>query len=262
MSSYKKIKEVKCIYCSSSIPINLPSCLICKLYYPKTNVRINNINLKDIYIINLEKDSRRLSRFRQFLKYYNISLQKRNWNRFNAIDGYDLKLIHDTCKLMTDKNIIPIWKKHKGSIGCYLSHLKLWIKLKEEKQNYSLIMEDDAYFIKNGLNNLEIVLNQSLKYNWDILYIGNNIISGKKIHPLFVRPDYINRRGYNSGFFGYIINHKSIDKLLQIFSRFDSPFIDVQARMSFRDFNALFVKGNLIKHYDSKSSRKARDNIK
>ena len=109
MSSYKKIKEVKCIYCSSLIPVNLPSCLICKLYFPKTNVIINNINLKDIYIINLEKDSKRLLRFRQFLKYYNISLQKRNWNRFNAIDGYDLKLIHDTCKLMTDKNIIPIF---------------------------------------------------------------------------------------------------------------------------------------------------------
>ena len=260
MSSFKKKNIQKCIYCHSILNQEvLTKCSTCHLYLPTSNLQIKNINLKNIYVINLKSDTRRLGQFNNSLKYSKTPLINRNWNRFDAIDGTDYELVKETAKKITDKDITHLWENHKGSIGCYLSHLKLWKTLQETKQNYSLIMEDDSHFIRNGLNNLELVLLKSLKFEWDILYIGHNIISGRQVHPLFVIPDNSNKRGFNSGFFGYIINHKSINKLLNIFSRFDSPFIDVQARIAFKEFNALFVRGDLIKHFKNISTRKMRD---
>jgi len=290
MSSFKKQITIKCEYCNSVNSMNSMNsmnskCKVCGLSSVSSKSTITNIksiNISNIYVINLKKDNKRLIGFNNNLKKAKIDIKNRIWGRFDAIDGNNHELVKEVSKIFTNKDIEPLWKNYKGSIGCYLSHLKLWknlqVNLQENskengkenskengkvnsKDYYSLIMEDDAFFTPNGLNNLEIAFRQSLNYDWDILYVGHNILSGKTIHPLFVKPNSnLNKRGFNSGFFGYIIKHSSIDKLLKIFSRFDSPFIDVQARISFKEFNALFIKGNLIKHVKNISSRKIRDN--
>lgn len=258
MSSFQKKNIVKCLYCNSVINSN--KCRTCGLFSVSSVINIKNININNIYVINLKKDISRLVNFNNGLKKAKISIKNRNWNRFDAIDGNDYNLVEQVAKKFTEKSILDMWAKHKGSIGCYLSHLKLWKNI-EGSDGCSLIMEDDAFFIPNGLNNLEIAFQKSLKYNWDMIYVGHNILSGTTISPLFVSPNVNeNKRGFNSGFFGYIIKHSSISKLLKIFSRFDSPFIDVQARLSFGEFNALFIKGNLIRHVKNISSRKTRDN--
>lgn len=260
MSSFKKQNIIKCLYCNSISNNKVNQCKVCKLFSVSSIINIRIININNIYVINLKKDNNRLVKFNNQLKKAKININNREWGRFDAIDGNDYKLVKDVAKKFTNKSLLSLWEKHKGSIGCYLSHLKLWKNL-ESNEGYSLIMEDDALFIPNGLNNLEIAFKQSLRYNWDILYVGHNMLSGKTISPLFVRPNINeNNRGFNSGFFGYIIRHSSIHKLLKIFSRFDSPFIDVQARLSFKEFNPLFVKGNLIRHVRNISSRKMRDN--
>ena len=209
------------------------------------------------------------------IKKQNISTKNRKWHRFNAIDGANYNTVQsETDMILTDpkskQKALSYWKKNPGSIGCYLSHIKLWKHISDTGEEYSLILEDDSFFTPIGMINIELALNSAKKMKWDILYVGHNLLKGYKIHPLFVRP-YItkkgeNNRGYNSGLFGYIIRKSSIPKLLQIISSFDSPFVDVQIRNNFGDgpkkISALFTTHNLIKHNNiGLSRRKYIDNF-
>ena len=105
---------------------------------------------------------------------------------------------------------------------------------------------------------MELALKQIKKYNWDIIYIGHNKLQGKSINSLFVKPySHLSDNGFNSGFFGYLINKNSIPKLLNLIERFDSPDVDVQMRDNFKYSNVLFLKNPLIFHnYSIPSTRK------
>ena len=74
--------------------------------------------IKNIYVINLDRNKNRLKRIDENLKKYNLS-----YKRFSAIDGskLDYKDIIDNttsyCRhLLCNKSII----------GCAMSHIKLW----------------------------------------------------------------------------------------------------------------------------------------
>jgi GR25 family glycosyltransferase involved in LPS biosynthesis len=68
----------------------------------------------------------------------------------------------------------------------------LWDYIKNTRKNneeYVLILEDDATFNKNSIENIEITLDRLSNLNWDILYIGHshnvkgNIILSNIIDP-------------------------------------------------------------------------------
>jgi len=268
MSSFKQRLIVRhsprCQHCGTSC--NNIRCTKCKLWnnkatrVPKTPEP--SIDIKDIYVINLKNDHSRLQSFFNFIKKQNISTEGRKWNRFNAIDGSDINNIKEE-NLVNKEKMLNYWKKNPGSIGCYLSHLKLWERILKDGTEYTLILEDDSYFTLNGLVNLEIVMKTAKKLEWDILYVGHNILKGVKIHPLLLRPGVPgkggNSIGINSGLYGYVVRRSNLQKLINIVKRFDSSFIDVQLRNCFGEFSALFVISELIKHTNGKSSRKTRD---
>lgn len=282
MSSFnlKKNMNKTCVHCSEKYSQNKLKCPKCKLWEYVTSPQLiaskdsTLNNIKNIYVINLQRDINRLTSFFTNLKKHNISIKNRNWNKFNAIDGSNEKNVISEIELLikntkTKEKIISYWNKYPGSIGCYLSHIKLWQNIldNEKTSEYSLIMEDDSFFTPIGLINIEIALLSAHNINWDILYIGHNMLSGNKISSLFLRP-YVslpgqNNIGYNSGFFGYIIRKSSLKKLIENVKNFDSPFIDVQIRNSFDKISALFLISNLIRHKNSgESSRKDIDNYK
>ena len=278
MSSFNIKQNIKkCDHCYGKYSYNAIKCPICNLWefgIKTKNIKIqeSNINnIKNIYIINLKRDIIRLNLFITNLKKNNISIKNRNWNIFNAINGSDKNNVLSEIELLiqnsnSKEKIISYLDKYPGSIGCYLSHLKLWQNILDDDKTgeYSLIMEDDSYFTPFGLINIEIALKSATKINWDILYIGHNKLKGNKISSLFLRPKISdmkkNNIGYNSGFFGYIVKKSSLKKLIENINSFDSPFIDVQIRNSFDKISALFFISNQIRHINSKSSRKDIDN--
>ena len=278
MSSFNIKQNIKkCDHCYGKYSYNAIKCPICNLWefgIKTKNIKIqeSNINnIKNIYIINLKRDIIRLNLFITNLKKNNISIKNRNWNIFNAINGSDKNNVLSEIELLiqnsnSKEKIISYLDKYPGSIGCYLSHLKLWQNILDDDKTgeYSLIMEDDSYFTPFGLINIEIALKSATKINWDILYIGHNKLKGNKISSLFLRPKISdmkkNNIGYNSGFFGYIVKKSSLKKLIENINSFDSPFIDVQIRNSFDKISALFFISNQIRHINSKSSRKYIDN--
>ena len=280
MSSFrnKKGSMQTCIHCSNNYSIRVNKCQQCKLWkigtvsqmIPKKDT-YNNI--KNVYVINLEKDRKRLITFFNNIKKFKISTKNRKWIRFNAINGIQLNIIQEELKHVPNhiqQTVVNYWKKYPGSIGCYFSHIKLWehIYNNPSSSEYTLILEDDSFFTPNGLINIEIALKSAMNLNWDLLYAGHNLLKGNKIRPLFLKPHPANpnenNRGFNSGLFGYIIRKSSIPKLLYIVKQFQSPFIDVQIRNSFGDgphkIQGLFIISNLIRHNNAGgSSRKNFD---
>ena len=268
MSSYKIQKNINktCGHCGLKYPSNNLKCTHCKLWdfgtlIPHIPKKDYLYNIKNVYIINLKKDEHRLDFFVNRLNIQKISTSNR---------------IDDLNMLLTDiedkKRVFSHWEKYPGSVGCYLSHIKLWqyILNSNGDSEYTLIMEDDSFFTPLGMINTELTLNNAKNMEWDILYIGHNILKGTKIHPLFTKP-YIAKPGekmlgYNSGLFGYIIRKSSINKLLNIVKTFETPFIDVHLRNKFgeskNDVLALFSISNLIRHdHSGKSSRHGIDKL-
>ena len=284
MSSYKIQKNINktCGHCSLKYPSNNLKCIHCNLWdfgtiIPQIPKKDYFYNIKDVYIINLKKDKHRLNSFFNNINQLKISTSKRNWKIYTGVDGLKIEnVINDLNTLLTNdddkKRVFSHWEKYPGSVGCYLSHIKLWQYILNSNSNseYTLIMEDDSFFIPNGMINIELALNNVKNIEWDILYIGHNILKGSKIHPLFVKP-YIAKPGekmlgYNSGLFGYIVRKSSINKLVDIVKTFETPFIDVHLRNKFgeskNDVLALFCVSNLIRHdHSGKSSRHGIDNL-
>lgn len=274
MSSFKKNISVKCYHCSSSLSIGRTKCNFCNLYSFNALPKNKNNNIKDIYVINLQEDSHRLVSFFANIKRNKISVKNRNWHKFKAVNGKNYEEIK---KEIINNNIENIeeeiqnyWNKKPGSIGCYFSHIKLWNNILNNPNSgeYSLILEDDSIITPNGLTNLEIILLKARNIDWDMMYAGHNLLKGRQINPLLLKPFKSKPGekdiGYNSGLFGYVIKRSSIPKLLKIVTLFESPFIDVQIRNSFGDDNdhikALFIIKNLVNHTTHNgSSRKKID---
>lgn len=87
-------------------------------------------------IINLDEDIKRMKYMEQQCEKYNI-----DYIRFSAINGINYKLteqeniyLKNTCY---DKNEL------KGTLGCFLSHIKLLEKFKNSDDKYIIICEDD-----------------------------------------------------------------------------------------------------------------------
>jgi len=82
---------------------------------------------------------------------------------------------------ITDINWFDAIKTKKGYVGCALSHLAVLEQCKG--LNRFTIFEDDIQFLKYGsvspLRHIEKAYNQ-LPINWDILYLGANILSSFK----------------------------------------------------------------------------------
>lgn len=206
----------------------------------------------NIYVINLDRDEKRL---KLFMKNNNIT-----FNRFKAINGNELNI-----EELKERGILKLddksfkFSKHrfkdtyKGSLGCALSHINLWKSLKYGLNDYYIIFEDDCVLKSNFNENVLFYLN-SLPENWDILFLGGSRIYGKKIKNL-IKAEYSNS-WMNCGLFAYIIRRRSINKLLEI-SLPINTYIDMQINKEYgKKINAYYTNKPLVNHdYTQGSTR-------
>ena len=121
--------------------------------------KINKINkiFDKVFILNLDKDKKKLDSMKIKLNNYNI-----NFERFSAINGKELKNI----KLLRYGN--------EGAVGNKKSVIEM-IKI-AKKNNYKriLLLEDDLIFIKNFNKKFNLSYNELIKNNnnWNLLYFG------------------------------------------------------------------------------------------
>lgn len=284
MSSFQKNKAKKqtCVYCNQPyIPAILQNkgtqCPTCHLWQPhalphivKNLVYQKKYNLiQRVFILSLPQDQQRWLTFQKKLSKNTVYPYGKSWNRFKGVNGND---VTEVDKVLTEffgkpdkenkdkyfeeaqvyrKKVEKYWGAYPGTVGCYLGHLSIWehiYKTKQNKEEFALVLEDDAHFTPFGIQNMEIALSQATKMKWDILYVGHNKLQGKQIHPLFTRPSGPVNPGHNAGFWGYILRISSIPKILKVMYKFENKGIDDMIRHHFNEISTLFVTPLLIYH--------------
>ena len=225
------------------------------------NEKFEDSDILDMYVITLGKEERL-----QNIKNQEDKINKKI-NIFNGINGLKLNL-DDLIKknILSDNHNLSKNENHaKREIGCYLSHLSIYKKIKKaNKDGYTIIFEDD--FLINSDNLLEEVKKsiQTLNdknINFDFLFLGNTTNNyGENITDNLYKLDNNNNL---YGLYGYLVNNKNIDKIIEKTSKIDRPIDNMIQDLSYENiFNTIIIKPHLINHeYSFKSTVKNTENI-
>jgi len=226
-----------------------------KEYFTNSN---KHVYIDHTYIINLDKDTDRLVKVKKYLEDANIT----NYTKISGINGSELNI-----NLLENDNIIQLNKNSffnhnrdgrdslKGSIGCALSHIKIWRRLLyESNMNNILILEDDVIIPTDFWDQFN-KYTKDIPNNWDIIFCGGMRIYGKKVNENIIKGISYNR-WFNCGLFGYVINKKSAKKLIELCDPV-STYIDIQMNAEYgKSINAYYIYPYIIKqNYNLPSSR-------
>jgi GR25 family glycosyltransferase involved in LPS biosynthesis len=174
----------------------------------------SNDIISDMYVITLGKKER----------IDNIKKQEAKINdriiRFKAVNGLKLDINELIKNDILDKNYKLCGPKNgnrtKREIGCYLSHLNIYKKIKKDNKNgYTIVFEDD-FLVKSP--NLKDDIRKSIdklnnkNIDFDYLYLGSDKINyGENIIDNLY---YVNPKQHLFGTHAYVINNKKIDKII------------------------------------------------
>jgi GR25 family glycosyltransferase involved in LPS biosynthesis len=205
-----------------------------------------------IYCVNLDCDQERF-------KYVKTQFEKHNLEvtRFPGILGSEIKQEEYPEYIKKDSILL---KNKCGSVGCYLSHIKIWDQiLKSDDINQALILEDDIDLDSDFNQKLEQYYQQVPK-NWDLIYLGTGKMKGFNITNKIMKPKVGNFVGHNNGTFGYIVKKSSIPKLKKLILPIDHKTIDYMIRSNFGKIKAYFFINKIIIHnYEFTPTKKLLD---
>lgn len=171
-----------------------------------------------IYYINLDRDEDRKDYIINLCKKY--TTLSNELIRFPGIDGrtidintIDKNIISDNARqdiLSGNQRIFGITLTY-GSLGCALSHKKIWEECADSSKPY-LIFEDDIIIDNTFDNKLIEILQYLSQEDYDICYLGCYEIPGLKqteINTVLCKPS-----GLVTGLYGYIVTPSGANKLL------------------------------------------------
>jgi len=142
------------------------------------------------------------------------------YKRVEAIYGKDL-----SSEYISNIVDIDLYKKHtayeikKGTVGCYLSHLKAWKEFSDSDSKFAIILEDDTRIKEPYLKDISKILSQIAleKDKWDILSISHKKKSNITMDYFFINDKKFLFQAYfqtlhNAGM--YIINRSVVSKMI------------------------------------------------
>jgi GR25 family glycosyltransferase involved in LPS biosynthesis len=209
------------------------------------NENFEDSYILDMYVITLGKQER----------IENINNQEKKINNkiqiFDAVNGKKLD-INDlkNNNILANENALSEDYNHKmGEIGCYLSHLNIYKKIKEDnKKGYTIIFEDDFLINSDNLINevkKAIDILNSKNIDFDFLFLGNL----KDNHGENIADNlyYIDKNINLYGTHGYIINNKNIDKIIDNLNKIVKPIDNSIQDLSYDSvFNTIVIYPNLV----------------
>jgi len=197
------------------------------------------------YIINLDKDVKRLEKVIKQLTDYNIT----NYSRIPAVYGKDLS--KDEIKEATSDFCNKFCTK--SSIGCALSHIKAYKEILSNEDPYALILEDDVVFEDNFKDLVKEKLAMVPK-DFDIVYLGCNLCNSDDIIKSWVdiygysfdtKYEKVNEYIYSPkialALHAYIVSNTGAKKLLEIFKNGIYAHIDFQIQNARKELNVYAV---------------------
>jgi len=216
-----------------------------------------NTSIDRIFYINLDKDVERNAHMLEQFAKHNIT----NYERFPAIEGtlemaqtYNFfgPFNHEVGQNGCDRLTCPLCIRYKkGSVGCLLSHRRIFEMAKERRYQHIIILEDDVEFVDNfGAKFAEQVSRfvKDVGY-WNILYLG---FGGYEKNPKNVLiNDYLMKIIGGYGAYGYMINSNIFDYLI-----LNIDYARVEIDLLFNSLNSknaihsYLLKDKLINHND------------
>lgn len=122
-------------------------------------------NISEIFVINLPECKKRMMKFDQIMKKFDLNYTVRQAIKGTNLTNEDLqKFTSYWCRHFTCTN---------GLIGCYLSHFFLWKDLSERKTNkieWYLILEDDSHITKEFITNISAIFDDLRNWNYSNKY--------------------------------------------------------------------------------------------
>lgn len=192
--------------------------------------------LDKVYVVNLKQDLDRWKNFKLKAKKQNIKL-----TRFNAILG---KNVDKKSKNYIDRFGLKT-KLKDGQIGCALSHINLWNKIKKSKANTILILEDDSIIPKNFWVNYQKYMAE-LPKNWDMVLFGGSRIKGHKYSKHLLKPKKTVHG--NWGTFAYLIKKSTATKLLNTCTHLYDTIDHHLNKRFYCQNKVFFANPQMIKH--------------
>lgn len=133
---------------------------------------------ENIIIINL---ARRYNKKKSIISKLNEAEIKCDIDFFSAIDGHNLNEkkvqqmgfhYYESMKMPDDS----IWHLTFGEVACAISHYQVWEKIVRENRRCTLILEDDAIFVKGFGSKLQEILTQiqDNSIDYDLLYLSRD----------------------------------------------------------------------------------------
>ena len=222
------------------------------------NYQTNSIG---IYLINLDHATERLEKVMLMIDELGFPI-----NRISAVDGK--VLTQNYIDSITDYAAYTHFLSHepeKGTIGCYLSHVKVWEEFLKSEYQYALIFEDDVSFIPKQIRQVTSDLLQKsnlwdicsfeiLHRGWPIKII--NLGNGLELAKYRFRVTHTGT---------YMINRKAAIQLLKYTFPIKMPvdhyftrnwelglkFTGIEPRISHQTTNNSYIKTHPQKHHHS-----------
>lgn len=197
-----------------------------------------NSDILDFYVITLGNKER----------LENIELQQKKINNkiiiFPAVNGKKLDINQLKKKYNIKNNRLKLTE-----IGCYLSHLNIYKKIKKDnKKGYTIIFEDDFLVKSDNLvyeiqKIIKILNNKNIDF--DFIFLGNLRNNyGKNIQDNIYFLDKANNL---SGTHGYIINNKNINKIIEKIKKIKTPIDTTIQELSYKNLlNTIVINPYLV----------------
>jgi GR25 family glycosyltransferase involved in LPS biosynthesis len=175
-----------CLF-GSVLSVIKPSCFVPFLYAPSEDITEDPVDGSKKYdfdnafgktiAINLNRAKEK----REILAKHLNEIGVHQWERFEAVNGYELsddyplQIKNQTATFKGLYSRMPgkTDKHKKARLGCYLSHLFVLKKARDECLPSVLIIEDDAIFpqTRRGVESFNRTM-EELPHDWELLFIG------------------------------------------------------------------------------------------
>lgn len=169
------------------------------------------------YLINLDKDSERLSFVQSNFKKINIELE-----RIPAVDGRTFSEQDYQAFLKDRPRNNKSWMR--GQMGCFLSHYTAWQKIAQGDQRFYAVFEDDIH-ISDDLKNI-LADDSWIPDNVDIIRLETSTNRVRLTSAPILT--HANRKAYGvkstswcTG--GYIISRKTAEQLVNLPALYHQP---------------------------------------
>ena len=165
----------------------------------------------NVYLINMDKDTKKLDKVTKECKKFNI-----NFERFCGVNPLKLseqeldKYVSKTCQ-----NICP-----NGLVGCAISHMKIYEDALKNNYKNILVLEDDVHFT-DTFNEYIINALEEIPNDYDILYLGYKDLYSCEA-PKDSSFNYIYKPYFPLLTHAMIISNKGLKKLLNLITKIDN----------------------------------------